>query len=286
MATVMPHKRPESVVQKTDSGRDEPALPMEEKAQVLLSDEEREGKRADPYERWQGYWRWALSLLGGRASQLHFLEAKERYDSLLALTDYHCDLIAQNQPADHEKAIAIAKCKETLDRALQASGYYKAKPKNVGRGMALAQWMTNGGKGTVKLGIDEKGQVSLSSAVVDQGGGTFTVLCEIVGQELGIPAETISVQSLDTGRGIEDTGIGGSRVTRVFGNAAYEAVIKAKDISMVTAEVTMVPSSTVKVVGNDAKQLLNLMESIEDHEDVQNVYANFDIPDEEIEKIS
>jgi len=127
------------------------------------------------------------------------------------------------------KAIPHIKAEETLDKALQTSGYYKPKRKNVGRGLALTQWLTNGGKGTVALKIDEKGQVSLSSAMVDQGGGTFTVLCEVVGQELGIPVERISVQSLDTGQGIEDSGIGGSRGTRVFGNAAYDAAIKAKE---------------------------------------------------------
>ena len=62
--------------------------------------------------------------------------------------------------------------------------------------------------------------------------------------------------------------------------------IEKKKIQVVTAEVTMIPSSTVRIVGEDARQLLSLMESLEDHEDVQNVYANFDIPDEEMEKIS
>ena len=55
---------------------------------------------------------------------------------------------------------------------------------------------------------------------------------------------------------------------------------------MVTAEMTMLPGSYVKVAGADAKALLALMEALEDHEDVQNVYANFDIPDEEMEKIT
>jgi len=67
---------------------------------------------------------------------------------------------------------------------------------------------------------------------------------------------------------------------------AVKAALQSKDIPIQTAEMTMVPSTTVKVVGDGAKQLLNLMEALEDQEDVQNVYANFDIPDEEIEKIS
>lgn len=69
--------------------------------------------------------------------------------------------------------------------------------------------------------------------------------------------------------------------------SALEAVkeaLAAKNIETVTAEVTMIPSSTVKVTGNDVKQMLLLMEGLEDQEDVQHVYANFDISDEDMEK--
>ncbi|MCX5695319.1 MAG: YebC/PmpR family DNA-binding transcriptional regulator [Candidatus Omnitrophica bacterium] len=56
--------------------------------------------------------------------------------------------------------------------------------------------------------------------------------------------------------------------------------IEAKGIKPQDAEVTMVPSSTIKIVGNEAKQLLSLIDTLEEHDDVQHVYANFDIPDE------
>ena len=62
--------------------------------------------------------------------------------------------------------------------------------------------------------------------------------------------------------------------------------LAAKEIPATTAEMTMIPSTTVKVVGNDVKQLMSLMEAIEEQEDVQNVYANFDISDEEMEKLA
>jgi transcriptional/translational regulatory protein YebC/TACO1 len=48
----------------------------------------------------------------------------------------------------------------------------------------------------------------------------------------------------------------------------------------------MVPQNYVRLQGRDAEQMLKLMEDMEDHEDVQNVYANFDIPDEVMEKIA
>jgi len=133
--------------------------------------------------------------------------------------------------------IDYIKAEETLKRALEEAGYYKPKPKNVGRGVALVQWVTNSGQGSVALEIDEQGAVTLASAMLDQGGGTYTLLCEIVAEELKVPLEKIRVQTLDTKHGIKDTGIGGSRGTRVYGNAGYDAAVKAvAEIKRVAAE--------------------------------------------------
>lgn len=119
------------------------------------------------------------------------------------------------------------KTEETLKQALEVSGYHKPKPKNVGRGVGLVQWTANGGIGTVAITIDDQGQAMISSAMLDQGAGTYTVLSEIVAEELKIPLNQIRVQSLDTNKGTRDTGVGGSRATRVYGNAGYEAALKA-----------------------------------------------------------
>jgi YebC/PmpR family DNA-binding regulatory protein len=62
--------------------------------------------------------------------------------------------------------------------------------------------------------------------------------------------------------------------------------IQDKNIKCQDAEITMIPSSTIKLVGNDAKQLLSLIEALEEHDDVQQVYANFDIPDDILEQVS
>ena len=62
--------------------------------------------------------------------------------------------------------------------------------------------------------------------------------------------------------------------------------LQAKGIRWQDAELTMVPSSSVKLAGGDAKQLLGLIDVLEEHEDVQQVYANFDIPDEIMEQVT
>jgi CO/xanthine dehydrogenase Mo-binding subunit len=129
------------------------------------------------------------------------------------------------------------KTEETLRRALKEAGFYRPKAKNVGRGVALVQWMPNGGSGTVGIKIDAQGLVTISSAMLDQGAGTYTLLCEIVGQELELPLSQMKVETLNTKTGKQDTGVGASRATRVYGNAAYQAAMKAvEEIKRVGAE--------------------------------------------------
>ena len=57
-------------------------------------------------------------------------------------------------------------------------------------------------------------------------------------------------------------------------------------LQYVFAKITMIPQSTVKLNEKEAEQVLKLVETLEDSDDVQNVYANFDIPDEVMERIT
>jgi YebC/PmpR family DNA-binding regulatory protein len=66
----------------------------------------------------------------------------------------------------------------------------------------------------------------------------------------------------------------------------FEAVKTAVDkasIPYIVAEITMFPQSTVNLQGKEAEQMLNLMETLEDCDDVQKVYTNADIPEELVE---
>ncbi|MDQ3635879.1 MAG: YebC/PmpR family DNA-binding transcriptional regulator [Aridibacter sp.] len=66
----------------------------------------------------------------------------------------------------------------------------------------------------------------------------------------------------------------------------FEDVKKAVEdagIETEVAEISMIPQTYVKVEGTDAQSMLKLYEIIDDHDDVQNVYANFDIDDAELE---
>ncbi|MBE3588041.1 MAG: YebC/PmpR family DNA-binding transcriptional regulator [Thermoanaerobacteraceae bacterium] len=65
--------------------------------------------------------------------------------------------------------------------------------------------------------------------------------------------------------------------------AEFEQVRSAlveKGIPVSEAEVTMVPQSTVKLTGKEAEQMMRLMDALEDHDDVQEVYANFEMEED------
>lgn len=61
---------------------------------------------------------------------------------------------------------------------------------------------------------------------------------------------------------------------------------ESKGLTPVEASVQMVPQSTVKLDRTHAEKMLKLMDALEDHEDVQNVYANFDIESKLIEELA
>ena len=65
-----------------------------------------------------------------------------------------------------------------------------------------------------------------------------------------------------------------------------KSALEANSIPVLSAEITMLPGNTVNIEDEkQAGQLLILMEALEENSDVQNVYANFDIPDEVLEKV-
>ncbi|HCV42835.1 MAG TPA: YebC/PmpR family DNA-binding transcriptional regulator [Bacteroidetes bacterium] len=67
---------------------------------------------------------------------------------------------------------------------------------------------------------------------------------------------------------------------------AVKKAIEDKGIKVESAALQMIPQNTVKVTGKEAEQTLKLMEALEEHEDVQNVYSNFDIDEKELASIN
>ena len=101
-------------------------------------------------------------------------------------------------------------------------------------------------------------------------------------------AEEEEIMEIALDAGAEDVRQSGAQFEVVMGTADFEKVKKAFDDAKLPyslSEVTMIPQNTIRLEGKKAEQMLNLMEALEDNDDINHVYANFDIPDEVIEAV-
>jgi YebC/PmpR family DNA-binding regulatory protein len=86
--------------------------------------------------------------------------------------------------------------------------------------------------------------------------------------------------------GAEDVQRDGSNFEVTSSPDQFETVLQAlrdREIATVVSEIKMLPKSTVRAEGSMAKKVLNFVELLEDHDDVQHVWANFDIDESELE---
>jgi len=106
-------------------------------------------------------------------------------------------------------------------------------------------------------------------------------------EKSGVDEDRLIEVALDAGAlDVKDTG---KEFDVTTDPSNFEEVKKAIDeagFKSNYAKVTMVPQSTVRLTGKEAEQMLKIMESLEDTDDIQKVYANFDIADEEMERLS
>jgi YebC/PmpR family DNA-binding regulatory protein len=121
-----------------------------------------------------------------------------------------------------------------------------------------------GEKGCVSWMFTKKGMIIVSTTAVEED-----ELMEVV---------------LENGAEDMKTDEGNYEVTTTVED--YDTVlqaVKAKEIPFESAEIAMIPSTYVKLEGKQAAQMLKLAEKLEELDDVQNVWSNFDISEEEIE---
>ena len=144
------------------------------------------------------------------------------------------------------------RAKETLEAAVAASGYRTPKAANLGRGIAMGERPPAGGESHAAVTLNPDGSVLVHTSIFEPGTGTYTLLRQIVAEELHVPIQSIQVQVWDTDGVPFDTGVGGSRVTRVAGQAAYQAAREAAhEVCMAAAELLAWPEESLTLRGPD-----------------------------------
>jgi YebC/PmpR family DNA-binding regulatory protein len=106
-------------------------------------------------------------------------------------------------------------------------------------------------------------------------------------ERAGIDEDRMMEAALEAGA--EDVREAGDLLEVLTTTAAFDAVKEALEkagIAAASAEVTMVPQSSVAITGKQAEHMVRLLEVLEDHEDVQSISSNMDIAAEELERLS
>jgi YebC/PmpR family DNA-binding regulatory protein len=102
-------------------------------------------------------------------------------------------------------------------------------------------------------------------------------------------ADEDKLMDLALGAGADDMREDGSNFEILTAPESYDGVRAALEqakIPTTASEISMMPQNYVKLEGKNAQTMLKLMEALEDHEDIQNVWANFDIDESEMDEAS
>ncbi|MCZ6785021.1 MAG: YebC/PmpR family DNA-binding transcriptional regulator [Proteobacteria bacterium] len=103
----------------------------------------------------------------------------------------------------------------------------------------------------------------------------------------GLDGDALLEAALESGaEDVVETEDGLEVVTKPADFETVKGELESRDFAPAQASISMEPSNQVKLAGSDAETMLSLADSLEDLDDVQNVYANFDISDEELGKFT
>ncbi len=121
------------------------------------------------------------------------------------------------------------RCKETLEAAAKEAKWGTAKVANIGRGIGMYDREPGAfGPSSATLSIATDATLTLMTGAADTGTGSYTVLQQVVAEELQVPLESVRVVQGSTDSAPWEVGAGGSRLTHMAGQATLAAVRKLK----------------------------------------------------------
>jgi CO/xanthine dehydrogenase Mo-binding subunit len=153
------------------------------------------------------------------------------------------NLLNDGEPSPFGQKLQNILARETLEKAVNSSGWKKPKAKNVGRGVAVYERPSGAGRSGAAITLEADGKVTVLVGVPDVGPGIHTVVQQIVSEVLEINRAQVTVRVEDTDTSPYDSGTGGSKSTNSVGHAGYQAAseIREKIISLAAGRIGCKP---------------------------------------------
>ena len=160
------------------------------------------------------------------------------------------NLVEDGEPTALGDVFVENRAAEALEVAVEASGYNAPKASGVGRGVSVGERPPGGGRINSQVSMEADGSVLITTPLFEQGAGAYTVLQQVVAEDLGLPADAVRMVVADTGLFDNDQGVGGSRVTNLGTVATHDAVGQAQEeLFKLAAELQNWPEEKLVVQG-------------------------------------
>ncbi len=160
------------------------------------------------------------------------------------------NLVEDGEPTALGDVFVENRAAAALRAALEASGYSSPKSAGVGRGVSVGERPPGGGRINSQVSLEADGSVVVTTPLFEQGAGAYTVLQQVVAEDMGLPADGVRIVVADTGLFDMDQGVGGSRVTNLGTIAAHDAVEQAQgELFKLAAELQNWPEEQLAIQG-------------------------------------
>ena len=161
------------------------------------------------------------------------------------------NLVDDGEPTALGDVFVENKAGAALKEAVVASGYSSPKGSRTGRGVSVGERPPGGGKINSQISLEADGSVVITTPLFEQGAGAYTVLQQVVAEDMGLPAEAVRIEIADTGLFDMDQGVGGSRVTNLGTIATHNAMEQAQgELFKLAAELQNWPEEKLVVQGH------------------------------------
>ena len=139
------------------------------------------------------------------------------------------NILREGQRTPMNELFGEVRAEETLRAAVERSGYRGPKRPNTGIGVAMCARPAGGGESYAEVVLNADASVVVRTPIFEPGTGAYTMFAQVAAEVLGIDVGSVDVQVWDTDAVPFDSGVAGSRTTRMAIPAVHEAAEAALD---------------------------------------------------------
>ena len=133
------------------------------------------------------------------------------------------NILREGQRTPMNELFGEVRAEETLRAAVERSGYGGPKRPGTGRGVAMCARPAGGGESYAEVVLNADASVVVRTPIFEPGTGAYTMFAQVAAEVLGVPVANVDVQVWDTDAVPFDSGVAGSRTTRMAIPAVHEA---------------------------------------------------------------